>query len=322
MSKDYKVFRAGQYPQGTVTVDMLKRMAERYNPAYHEAVLNLFHDDTTPALARVDAVKVEGDELFVSFADVHPDAKVFCKLWSKPSIEIIKYDGEPYLRAVTLTNFPEVKSLDRIEFKEKQKKTGSTFYFTEGLTLDLSTNSTNLKGSPMNDFIIRLAEKLNINVSDYSVEGDVVAKAIELVTGLQTQLAEATANVGKYSEAGITPEKFAELSAAHDAAKATITELSQKRVDDLLAFAVETKDVLPANAENIRKFAQTDYDGAKNLISSLPPKRPNVILARPNPGGKTKGEHTYEEVIKDPELAKLYSDTEIADLKKQSKTFR
>lgn len=322
MSKPYKVFRAGKYPQGTVTTEMLHRMAERYDPNYHEAVLNLWHDDTSPALAKVDSVKVLGEELFVTFKDVQPQAQENCKLWSKPSIEIVNYDGEPYLRAVTLTNFPEVKSLDAITFEEKQRKTGSTFYFSEGITLTLE--------APMfAEHIMKLAEKLNINISDYSVEGDVVTKAVEIIAGLQTQLAEATANVSalsinlaKYTDVGNTPEKFAELVTERDAAIAQVKELTQKRVDDLLAFGVETRDITPANVARFRKFAETDFDGAKALITSLPAKRQNVILARPMTGGKAKGEHTYEEVVKDPELAKLYSETEIAELKRQSKTFR
>jgi hypothetical protein len=317
MSKFFKVFRAGKYPQGEITEADIQEIAQSYSPAYHEAPLIVNHEDTSPAYAVVDAVKCIGKELFVSFKDILDQAYEVNKQYKKPSIEVATYDGKKYLRAVSLTNFPAVKGLDTIKLHEKD----SAIYFSEDITLNLS------KGVTMfNEQIQKLAEKLSININDYTVEGDIIAKASEVIDALKMQLADMTAkvsslnmNISKYVESGITPEKYAELTAAKDALEAEVKKYKSMRVDDLISFAIATKDIVPAQCERLKKLAELDFDETKKFIEGLPAKKLNVELPRkPASGAK---ELTYEEVINNPKLAVQYSEQELRALKEQSKTF-
>lgn len=313
----FKVFHAGKYPQGEITSADVAEIAASYDPKYHEAPLTLLHDDDSPAYALVDQVRADGKNLFVSFRDVISDAYEANKKYRKPSIEVTDYEGKKYLRAVSLTNFPQVKGLDTIKLSEKQP----TIFFSEDLTINLK------KGVTMfSEPITKLAEAISINISDYSVDGDVVQKAVEYVNGLKAQLAEATTNVsslnvslGKFTEAGVTAESFAEMKTRHDAMMAEVSQYKKDRVDTLVNYALESKDVKPAQTDSLRKLAESDYDNAKKFVEGLPIKKPNEPLGGARPVGK---EVTYEEVLSDPNLAANFSEADLADLKKKSKIFR
>lgn len=318
MKKFFKVFRAGSYPQGDITEADVQEIAATYDPAYHEAPLTVNHDDHSPAYAVVESVKAVGKDLYVAFKDVLAEAREINQKYKKPSVEITTYDGKKYLRAVTLTNFPAVKGLDTIKLQEQHN---SVIFFSEDITLNLD------KGQTMfNEHIIALAEKLNININDYSVEGDVIAKALEVIEGLKTQLAETSAKVSslnvslaKYEEAGITVEKFSELAKKNESLEAELKKLNADRIDALVQRYIETKEGgNPASGERIRRLAEAEYDETKKFVDGLPAKKLNVHLARPNDNGK---EVTYEEVIKSPELARNFTEDELKELKKKSKTF-
>jgi hypothetical protein len=321
--KFFKIFRAGNYPQGNISEADVQEMASTYDPSLHEAPLTVNHDDKSPSYATVDAVKAVGKELYASFKDVLAEAIDINKKFRKPSIEIAEYDGRKYLRAVSLTNFPQVKGLDTIAFSEKK----NSVFFTEGLTLDLN------KGVTMfSEQITKLAETLSINLSNYSVEGDIIAAATAAVQNLQTKLTDTSAqvsslslNLAKFSEAEITPESFAETLAAKNALEKKVLSfeeemkrLTAKRVDDLVSFAVQSKDVTPAQGEGLRKFAEANYDEAKKFVDGLPSKKENPPLHSAKPDDK---EYAYEEIIKDPSLAAKFSETELAEMKKRSKIF-
>lgn len=182
--KFFKVFTAGKYPQGTLTQNDIVEVANSYDPSFYEAPLTINHEENSPAYAAISKVIAKGKDLYVSFTDILNEAFDLNKKFRYPSCEFAEYEingtKKKYLRAVTLTNFPQVKSLDKIQFNEN-----SLVLFSEGVTLNLN------KGINMfSKEIIQLAEKLSINVSDYSVEGDLLQKAVDVVGGLQTQLSE------------------------------------------------------------------------------------------------------------------------------------
>lgn len=347
--KYFKVFRAGKYPQGTITASDIKEIAESYDKDYHEAPLIINHDDDSPAYAIVDDVKAEGEDLLVSFTDILEDAYEMNQKYKRPSVEITEYDldgdnPKKYLRAVALTNFPQVKRLDKIKFDEN-----SAVFFNENLTLNL-TKGIKMKTKNFSEQVIKLAEKLSINIDDYSVEGDILEKAVEIINQLMAELAESkekinslNLNLAKYSdlpdealkaaEAGITVDKFNELSEAVEKANAKITELieakekaetkikeyNEKRIEDLVTLALATKDLLPAQGDQIRRFAELDFDEAKKFVDGLPAKPGNGQLPRVK--HNTEPDKTYEEIIKDPKLAAEYSEEQLEELRKKSKTF-
>ncbi len=319
MAKIFKVFRAGKYPQGDVSEQDVRDIAAAYDTAFHEAPLTVNHNDNSPAYAIVDVVKCVGKELFVSFRDFIDEAYEMNKKFRKPSIEIARYNGKPYLRAVTMCNFPQVKGLDSLAFSEEKK---NTIYFTEDLTINL------LKGDAMfSEQIQKLAEKLSINISNYNVEGDLLTAAIGAIENLQTKLAESANQVSslnlslsKFTEAGLSQEKFTELQNHLSAANAEITMLNKDRVEMLAEFAVNVKDCIPAQVESIKNIANVNFAEAKKFVEAMPPKKANHNLPRVNGGNETK-EYTYDEILANPKLAQKYSETELADLKKKSKIF-
>ncbi len=322
MKKFFKIFKAGKYPQGNVTKEDIAEIANSYNRDYHEAPLTILHDDKSPAYAVVDELIADNENLLASFTDISEDAYEMNKKYKRPSIEIANYEGKKYCRAITLTNFPQVKGLDKIKFEEN-----SSLFFTEGLTLNLS------KGTIMfNENLIKLAETLSITVSDYNSEGDLIQAAQEKIDTLKSELDEVTKkvtslslNVSKFDEAGITIEIYNELKTKLDSAlkdkeeaEKLVQQYNEKRIDDLITFAVKEKKFLPSQTESLKKFAQLDFDNAKKFIDALPEKPLNNPLPKLKPDGK---EYTYEEVIKDPSLMKNFSEDELAVLKNNSKIF-
>lgn len=322
MKKFFKIFKAGKYPQGNVTKEDIAEIANSYNRDYHEAPLTILHDDKSPAYAVVDELIADNENLLASFTDISEDAYEMNKKYKRPSIEIANYEGKKYCRAITLTNFPQVKGLDKIKFEEN-----SSLFFTEGLTLNLS------KGTIMfNENLIKLAESLSIPISDYNSEGDLIQAAQEKIDTLKSELDEVTKkvtslslNVSKFDEAGITIEIYNELKTKLDSAlkdkeeaEKLVQQYNEKRIDDLITFAVKEKKFLPSQTESLKKFAQLDFDNAKKFIDALPEKPLNNPLPKLKPDGK---EYTYEEVIKDPSLMKNFSEDELAVLKNNSKIF-
>lgn len=322
MKKFFKIFKAGKYPQGNVTKEDIAEIANSYNRDYHEAPLTILHDDKSPAYAVVDELIADNENLLASFTDISEEAYEMNKKYKRPSIEIANYEGKKYCRAITLTNFPQVKGLDKIKFEEN-----SSLFFTEGLTLNLS------KGTIMfNENLIKLAETLSITVSDYNSEGDLIQAAQEKIDTLKSELDEVTKkvtslslNVSKFDEAGITIEIYNELKTKLDSAlkdkeeaEKLVQQYNEKRIDDLITFAVKEKKFLPSQTESLKKFAQLDFDNAKKFIDALPEKPLNNPLPKLKPDGK---EYTYEEVIKDPSLMKNFSEDELAVLKNNSKIF-
>ena len=322
MKKFFKIFKAGKYPQGNVTKEDIAEIANSYNRDYHEAPLTILHDDKSPAYAVVDELIADNENLLASFTDISEEAYEMNKKYKRPSIEIANYEGKKYCRAIRLTNFPQVKGLDKIKFEEN-----SSLFFTEGLTLNLS------KGTIMfNENLIKLAETLSITVSDYNSEGDLIQAAQEKIDTLKSELDEVTKkvtslslNVSKFDEAGITIEIYNELKTKLDSAlkdkeeaEKLVQQYNEKRIDDLITFAVKEKKFLPSQTESLKKFAQLDFDNAKKFIDALPEKPLNNPLPKLKPDGK---EYTYEEVIKDPSLMKNFSEDELAVLKNNSKIF-
>lgn len=75
MSKLFKVFIAGKYPQGEITESDIKEIAENYSPTYHEAPLTLDHKREGSALGWIESVIAKGKELWVSFSKVSEEAR-------------------------------------------------------------------------------------------------------------------------------------------------------------------------------------------------------------------------------------------------------
>jgi len=289
MKKFFKIFKAGKYPQGEITAADVEEIATNYNPSFHEAPLILLHDEKSPAYAVVDEVIAANGELYASFKDMIEEAYDVNKKYKKPSIEIAEYDNKKYLRAVALTNFPQVKGMDKITFDEK-----SSIFFSEDLTLNLN------KGDKMPD------NKNEITVEQFTEVNNQLAAT-------KAEIAAKEAELKKFSEAGITIEKFNEL-------KAKVDGMAKQQVADLIEYAIKQKGMLPAQTDGLKKFAETNFDEAKKFVDALPDKKEPPKNFSFKVDGKEKP-ITYEDVLKDPSLAKNFSEEQLMELKKNSNLF-
>lgn len=335
--KFFRVFRAGKYPQGTISVKDINEIASSYDPQYHEAPLTVNHDDWSPALAVVEEVKAEGTDLLVSFKDVADEAYAANKKFKRPSVEIVDYDfgdvTKKYLRAVTLTNFPQVKSMDKIQFGEN-----STFFFMEDLTLNL------IKGKKMfNEKIIALAQKLGLDTKTFTAEDELILKCTESVETLQAANQSVSESLTKFTEAGITVEGYQEKLTKWDqenakvvALEGEIKQFKEERLNNLKTVAIATKDILSAFGsveaftKHVDKFAEhSEFSEVKAFVDNLKAKPGNPPIKGPVDFGddkkffKADGKPiVYEDLLRDPSLASKFSEEERAELKKKSETFK
>jgi len=134
-----EVFRAGDYPQGTFTVDDVQTIASRYNADYLEAPVTTDHKQTGPAFGWVSDVKAEGKRLLVKFKQLSEGMAEAINegLFKNRSVELFKsLDGDPYLKAVSFlgAQTPQVKGqepIGEISFSEDQLAAASAaFAFT------------------------------------------------------------------------------------------------------------------------------------------------------------------------------------------------
>ncbi len=147
--KAVPIFRAGSYPQGQFDETFVQGLADRYDPAFHEAPNVLAHTEgeqpSSLAFGWVRRLFVKGQTLFADFVNV---PRAFAELVlagriKKRSVEI--YDDlagrGPYLRAVAWPPVPQVKGLadvhptqvftdaaefTRIDFQEKENSMSQT----------------------------------------------------------------------------------------------------------------------------------------------------------------------------------------------------
>ena len=120
------VFKAGEYPQGKYTLEDLYKIAESYDPAYHEAPVVVGHpSDNEPAFGWVKKLFVDGDTLYAE-AELHPALVEMIKqgLYKKKSISLYEFpDGRKYLRHIGLLGAapPAVKGLQDVTFKKDEE---------------------------------------------------------------------------------------------------------------------------------------------------------------------------------------------------------
>lgn len=290
--KLYKVFTAGKYPQGDVTVEDLKQIADGYDPDFHEAPLTLNHKSEGPAMGWVSNVVAKGRDLFVGFKSISEDARKITGKgeYKRPSIEISNYEGKgKYLRAVSLVLFPAVKGLPEMQFKTADGE--AVIYFSEGeINLNTNKNNNNM------ELIQKFSEMLGLNEEEATME--------DVVNGLNDKYEEQLNN-------------NTSLLNEVNALKAEVKKFGESQVDILISSALSSGKIVKAQEESIKKFADTDFEACKSFIDSLP-----VKSIYQNGQTKTKTVATspvlkYEDILKDPTLADQYTEEELQEARKR-----
>jgi len=201
MSKLFKVFIAGKYPQGEITEADLQEIAKNYSTAYHEAPLTLDHKREGASYGWIDKVVAKGKELWVSFSKISEEAVRFTTegKYKRPSIEIAEYSGVgKYLRAVSLVNFPEVKGLPEMQFQTDDKE--AVIYFSEDcflrFTKNVETKNSKIKKIKMSETVVKFAESLGLE-SDAGIE-QVAEFAHAKISSLQSEVSTLEGAVQRY----------------------------------------------------------------------------------------------------------------------------
>jgi len=127
-SMEIEVFRAGNYgPKGTYVPEDLRRIADDYDPAWHEAPVTLDHRQDGPAYGWVVGLRCVGEVLLARLKDLHESLHEWIRkgAYKKRSIELYRsftQTGRPYLRAVSFLGAcpPEVKGLADPIFREDE----------------------------------------------------------------------------------------------------------------------------------------------------------------------------------------------------------
>lgn len=137
--KDFVLFRAGEYPQGTITVDDLDQVVKNYDPdKLHEAPVAIGHvsdykDSRAPAFGWIGGLKRVGEDLIATGAELAEEAIQWTKdgfykkvsaAFYKPDDETNPTPGEYYLHHVALLGAqpPAVKGMPALGFVEYAEK--------------------------------------------------------------------------------------------------------------------------------------------------------------------------------------------------------
>lgn len=283
------VFRAGNYPQGSVSTDDVYTIANNYDRNYHEAPLTINHYDD-PIFGIVTNVEAnEQGELWVEFGEIDPWIvdQVALGKYRKPSIEIADYtDKGKYLRAVTLTNFPQVKNLPRIMFSDSDGKEKEVMIVSDpGISINLKNNKMDLK---------KYSEKIKSTFSDEEPKTaeELIDKLFALIEEFKTKQ-------------GVIDEEMNEL-------KTKVQQYEQARIDELITKAkTKLKDITA-----FESLAKNNYDEAVKLLDSIPEskmfEKDKIKTHAPD-----KKNITYGEILSDPSLAKKFSDEEITIMRNE-----
>lgn len=284
----YLIFRAGNYPQGTVTVDDVMMIADNYDRNYHEAPLTINHYDD-PIYGIVEKLEAnDKGELWAEFGEL--DQWIIDQVnkgkYRKPSIEIADYtDKGKYLRAVTLTNFPQVKNLPRIMFSDSDGKEKEVMIVSDPrISVNLKNNKMDLK---------KYSEKIKSTFSE------VPATAEELIDKLFALIEEFK------TKQEVIDEEMNEL-------KTKVQLYEQARIDELITKAkAKLKDITA-----FESLAKNNYDEAVKLLDSIPESK-MFEKDRTRINAPEKKNVTYGEILSDPDLARKFNDEEIIKMRNE-----
>lgn len=120
----YEIFRAGNYPQRSVSEEDIAQIASSYDASFQEAPISIFHWGDGFAYGWIKELKAEGSSLLASFKDVTDELKamVATKKLKNHSIELYEdLQGKGlYLKALAMLGSaaPAVKGMNPIQFAE------------------------------------------------------------------------------------------------------------------------------------------------------------------------------------------------------------
>ncbi len=118
MPFEIEVFKPGEYPQGSFSVEQVRQLVDDYDPNFLKARVSVDHEWGGPKLGDVTALTFDGEVVTAEISDLHPwlYGAVKRKEYEDRSVEIlerVEETGRPYLSAVSFLGLlvPQVKGM-------------------------------------------------------------------------------------------------------------------------------------------------------------------------------------------------------------------
>lgn len=287
-----KVFKAGKYGDFEITAGMLREIADNYDTTYKKSPVNIDHWGGE-SYGWIEAVQVNEDylEAVINFTD---DGKALLATgkYKYPSVELIDYDGKPYLRAIALTNYNRVKNLPELQFSESNIRR----FADASCKLTFTKFNENSKPkSNMEKLIKQLSAAISMNYSEEITNEAVLEACVVFIE-------EASARLKAFEDEGVTIEEFRRM-------KTSVEAFADKRAEDLVSSAIASSKINATQKDKYLKLAKTDYDLVADIFAEIKPRNTfikNDIAARSATGSTGSGiandqDLSYAEVLRSPE---------------------
>ena len=314
MEKWIEILKAGKYPQGDVSLEMLQQMADSYDPDYISAPFIPEHRkyneqgeliNNMSALAWVKDVKLTGNSLLVlvdneQFLKNYYDGISYKYASAEIQTEEIKGKRTYYLGAIAVTNFPASK-IKQIKLNETELL---RVYTSKIIKEDIAMNKE--------DFI-KLCKTLGL--PENSTPEVVITKLTEMKTKLEEKggddfkaIADQLTEALKLIKVEKTGDKGdPELKTLIENQNKLFAMFESKAVDEAVSVfdkAVSDKKVLPSQKdvlvgtkEKPGTFVKNAV-GLKSFVDTLPVLKltADVVIPKKEDGKPL----TYNELLKDP----------------------
>lgn len=332
------MFRAGTYPQGTFTIEDVKKIADNYDPKFCEAPIWIGHpkmEAEPPALAWVGGcVADELGRLYIWFSSISDElySLIQDKKFKRVSVEFWKFDEKPgwYLYAIGLTNRGQITKLDPIEFAHSGlamheaanfntvviQKTSVLQPIKFNLEKNFSTNLNNSQGvnNTMNKLFQNFAAEHGIKV-----DGLDDTAAFKAITDFF---------VNKEKESN---EKIAQFSNQTQSLEDKIKEFEAKEILSIIELGVADKRLVASQKEQMKEFGiKHGADELKQFINGMPVQNvyeQNAVNTTTQAAAQQTSKFTVagekltfkkfmEQVKENPAFANQFTEEEIAKIKK------
>lgn len=313
MEKWIEILKAGKYPQGDVSLEMLQQMAASYNPDFIQAPFISKHRqyndkgeliNNEAALAWVAGVRLKDNSLQVlvngeDFLKNYYDGISYKYASAEIQMEEVNGKKTPYLGAIAVTNFPASK-IKQIKLNETESL---RVYTSKIIKEDIAMDK---------EQFIQLCKSLGI--AEDSTPEVAITKLTEMKTKLEekggddfkaiaTQLTEAIKLI-KVENKKTEDDAVTKLTAKIDQLFAKFEEKAVDEASTVFESAVTDKKLLPSQKEVLvgtKEKPGTFFKnaaGLKSFVDTLPVLKltAEVVIPKKEDGKPL----TYNELIKDP----------------------
>jgi len=277
-----EIFHAGIYKfyadDGTAitvefTNDDVKQIAENYNTEIFEANLHIGHDHSEPeqpALAWLGGLEASNGKLFCWFSHISKRAFEISKEkeYKKCSIELGKIEGMKgkYLTGLGFTNYPKVEDLPPFVFSANSIFKAPERFLIDAIDFSNSNNLTDIK-MKISENVLNFAARINLNVTDFNSDKEVLDAAAEELAKLQASFANDPSVVGSLS---MYIDKFSKMPAEINTLNEKITNYSKEVNEGMITLAIAEGKILPSQKELFSSLVTTlKPDELKQKISGL-----------------------------------------------------